>query len=57
MNISRMAKDKGFEEVFVPAVNAAEAAIVDMRVFGFNNLNDLILHLEGRKIIESQPKS
>ncbi|MEK7462758.1 MAG: YifB family Mg chelatase-like AAA ATPase [Patescibacteria group bacterium] len=58
LNISRMAKDKGFEEVFVPAVNAAEAAIVgDMRVFGFNNLNDLILHLEGRKIIESQPKT
>lgn len=58
LNISRMAKEKGFEEIFVPTVNAAEAAIVSgVKVFGFNNLNDLILHLEGRKIIEPQSKT
>ncbi|MHB9019283.1 MAG: YifB family Mg chelatase-like AAA ATPase [Minisyncoccota bacterium] len=58
LNISRMAKEKGFEEVFVPVINAAEAAIVDgIKVFGFNNLIDLILHLEGRKIIDPQPKT
>ena len=58
LNISRMAKEKGFEEIFVPIINAAEAAIVgDVKVFGFNNLTDLILHLEDRKIIESQIKT
>lgn len=58
LNISRMAKEKGFEEIFVPTVNAVEAAIVDgVRVFGFNNLNDLVYHLEGRVIKEHFPKT
>jgi magnesium chelatase family protein len=58
LNISRMAKDKNFEEIFVPVVNAAEAAIVDgMKVFGFNNLTDIILHLENRKTVEPQIKT
>jgi magnesium chelatase family protein len=58
LNICRMAKEKGFEEIFVPIINAAEAAIVDgVKVFGFNDLNHLILHLENRKIIEPQIKT
>jgi magnesium chelatase family protein len=58
LNITRMAKEKGFEELFVPEVNAAEAAIVDgINIFGFKNLNELILHLENKMLKNRQPKT
>ncbi len=58
LNIARMAKEKGFEELIVPSVNTIEAAIVDgIKIFGFDNLTDIILHLENKKIKNFQPKT
>ncbi|MBR3964793.1 MAG: YifB family Mg chelatase-like AAA ATPase [Clostridia bacterium] len=42
------AKDNGFEEIYVPAENAAEAAAVaGIRVFGVEDIKELIDHLNG----------
>ncbi len=58
LNIARMAKEKGFDELFVPESNAAEAAIVNgISIFGFKNLNELILHLENKVVKNCQPKT
>jgi magnesium chelatase family protein len=58
LNIVLMAKEKGFQEIFMPTSNAVEAAIIDgIKVFGFNNLNEMIDHLEGRNIKNYQPKT
>jgi len=58
LNIARMAKEKGFEELIVPTTNAIEAAIVDgVKVFAFNNLTELILHLENKNIKDFQSKT
>ena len=58
LNIARMAKEKGFQEIFMPVSNAVEAAIIDgIKVFGFSNLNEMIDHLEGRNIKNHQPKT
>jgi len=40
------ARDKGFGEIFVPAENAREAALIDgIAVYGVSNLKDLVEHL------------
>ena len=47
------ARDSGKREIFVPAVNAKEAAIVDgITVYGVKTLRSLIEHLKGRALIE-----
>ncbi|MSR73821.1 MAG: ATP-binding protein [Candidatus Pacebacteria bacterium] len=49
LNVACMARDKGFAELYVPAANAAEAAIAgDIAVFPVRTLTELIAHLEGR---------
>jgi len=58
LNIARMAKKEKFKELFTPKENAAEAAMVgEVKVFPVNNLPELILHLEARQVLESQPKT
>ena len=50
--IARLAKQKGFEELYVPMENVREAAIIDeVNVFGVSSLSDLIEHLTGTKKI------
>jgi len=45
------ARDKGFEELFVPARNAAEAAVVEgLRVYPVTHLDEVVGHL-----VESKP--
>lgn len=52
------AKENRFDRIFVPAANAAEAAIVsDVTVYPVNNLRQLIQHLLGSKAIAVQPKT
>ena len=54
--IALMARDRGFTELFVPAVNAAEAALIkEIKVFGLESLEQLFLHLEQKQILEPQP--
>lgn len=58
INIARMAKKEKFKEIFVPKINAEEAAIVDnLKIIPVNNLLEIIDYLEGRKIIDIQPKT
>ena len=43
------AKEAGFREIYVPAVNAAEAAAVEgIRVYGVRDMRSLVAHLNGQ---------
>lgn len=54
--ITRFAKDAGFTELYVPRENAEEAALIDgIKIFGAENLKEVIEHLEGRKHISASP--
>ncbi len=58
LNIARMAKLKGYKEIFVPKENAIEAAIIDgLIVVPVSNLLELMHHLENRSVIKPQPKT
>ncbi len=58
LNIAILAKRKGIKYVFVPEMNAAEAAILqEIQVVPVKNLNQLIEHLEEIKIIPPQAKT
>lgn len=58
LSISKFAKDEGVEEIYVPKDNAKEAALVDgIKVFGVESLKELLSHLEGKKLIQQQPKT
>lgn len=58
LNMARVAKKNNFHTLVVPKENAAEAAIVDgLQIIPVKNLQDAILHLEGRKEIPFQPKT
>ncbi|MDA0770979.1 MAG: YifB family Mg chelatase-like AAA ATPase [Chloroflexi bacterium] len=47
-----VARDEGFQCVFVPALDAAEAALVDgIDVYGVGHLNQLISHFRGDDVI------
>ena len=53
LSIALAAKNKGIKTLFVPAVNAKEAKLVEnLEVIGVNNLVELTEHLTGRKLIE-----
>lgn len=55
--LTLLAKDKNYKRVFVPAVNAKEAAIVDgLTVLPIENLIDLFHYLAGNKKIRPYPK-
>lgn len=50
------AKEKGYKNFFVPAVNAREAAVVgDINIYPVNNVRELIRHLRNDKCIEPAP--
>lgn len=58
LNIAKMAIKNGYQEIIVPKNNAIETAIVEnLKVIPINNLLELINYLEGRIIIEPQPKT
>lgn len=52
-----LARDKGFKNMFVPFLNAREAAIVDrVNVIPIDNIKQLFHHICGSKILKPQPK-
>ncbi len=59
--ITITAKQNGIKSIFVPRENAEEAAVIDgINVYAVDNLNQLIDHLNGEKLIEktvAKPKS
>lgn len=53
LNICQLAKDKKFEEVFIPYSNATEASLInDIKIFPIKTFKDLILHIEDIKKIK-----
>jgi len=49
LNIVCMAREKGFEEIYVPETNASEAAVAGgITIFPVRTLAELMAHLEGR---------
>jgi len=53
-----MAKEKGFDEVYVPKDNAREASVVDgLKIIPIDNLRELAFHLADREKIKSFRKS
>ena len=55
---SRLAKNLGFESIFVPKQNAVEAAIISgIKVIPVSNLNELINHLEEKELLAPQKKT
>jgi len=51
--LTLLAKHQGIPNVYVPAINAQEAAIVDdVNIYPIDNLSNLVLHLTGQKRIE-----
>ena len=53
-----VAREQGIRTVYVPAVDAPEAALVDgMRVFPVSTLAQLLAHLQGETEIEPYPHS
>ena len=47
-----VARDEGFRSVFVPALDSAEAALVDgIEVYAVEHLNKLMSHLRGEEVI------
>lgn len=56
LNVALFARARGFEELYLPRENAAEAAaIAGVRVFPLAHLGDLVAHLEGRAPIAPHP--
>ena len=56
--LAQEAKRMGFEEIYLPKENAAEAALVDgLAVFGAGSLREVLEHLdESKKPAEARPK-
>ncbi|MBO7273713.1 MAG: ATP-binding protein, partial [Clostridia bacterium] len=49
------ARDAGRREIFVPKENAGEAAVVEgIRVYGVQNVRELLAHIKGENPIEPQ---
>lgn len=56
--IAITARQNGIKNLFVPLLNAGEAAVVDgINVYGVDNLNQLIAHLKGEKLMDAVAKT
>ncbi len=54
--VSRAAKRLGFTELYIPAANAAEAALVEgVTVYAPQNLKELLAHLSGQTLMSPVP--
>ena len=51
--MASVARDQGFESVFVPSVNAEEASLVeDITVYPATTLDSVVRHIRGESLIE-----
>jgi magnesium chelatase family protein len=56
--IVKFAKEKKFQEIFIPAENCIEAGLVDgIRIYPAENLGDVLNHLNKNKLIAEQKKT
>lgn len=55
LNIASLAKSAGFSELFIPAENASEAALIKgVTVIPVKDIPEIINHLEGRNVLAAQ---
>lgn len=55
LSIAMLAKKQGIKKLHVPALNAAEAAVIEgLEIFGARTLVELVEHLRGEKLIARQ---
>lgn len=58
LSYAQLAKAQGIRQLFVPAANAAEAALLsELAVYPVKNLRGVYRHLIGEKSIEQQPQT
>lgn len=58
LNISRLAKKLGFKFLFLPKGNSLEAAVIrGIKIIPVSSLEELIDHLEGKKVIKTQKET
>ena len=56
--ITITAVQNGIKDIFVPKVNAREAAVIEgINVYGVENVNQIISHLKGETLIKPTPKT
>jgi magnesium chelatase family protein len=54
--MAALARQEGYQRIFVPVADAAEAALVpDLEVIPVGSLHELVMHLRGQALIEPQP--
>jgi magnesium chelatase family protein len=54
----RHAKEKGFEEIYLPYENEREAGLIHgIKIFGVHSLNEVINHLEERILLKQAPET
>ena len=52
INLVEIAKQSGFEEIFVPIQNLSQASLVkDIAIFGVDNFKNLFLHLKHQSVL------
>ncbi|MDO8579729.1 MAG: YifB family Mg chelatase-like AAA ATPase [bacterium] len=57
LSYARLAKERGFKEIYVPKENANEAALIgDITVFGVEKLSEIIAHLCDNKLCDDKQK-
>ncbi len=55
--IATEAKKKGFKKIFLPSINAKEAALIkDLEVYAIDNLEDLFSHFNNEKKLSKFPE-
>jgi magnesium chelatase family protein len=58
LNTAVLAKNKGFQEIFLPQENAKEAALIKgIKIYGTKNLKEIVEHLEGIKEIKKEEET
>ncbi len=56
LTMTMLARQNGYEEIYVPLDNVREAAVIDgIRVYGIGNVNDLLSHLLGLSPLTPAP--
>lgn len=56
LSLTKTARENGFKEIYLPAENAEEAALIkEIDVYPINTLRELILHLKQEELLQKQP--
>jgi magnesium chelatase family protein len=58
LSLAKTAKENGFKEIYLPAENAEEAALIKrIDIYGVRSLEELVAHLQKEKELNKQPET